>query len=112
MTQTENEMQQTYFRFHYGHYTLAEMQNHVSADGGDDGGEEGICACESVSELLRNTVFTNSDDHEAEVVVLRGRKMMNIYDGVRIYPTEIVATFKPSVFYANAESIAETHEQW
>jgi len=111
MTQTENEMQ-TYFRFHYGHYTLAEMQNYISVDGGDDGGDDGICACESVSGLIRNTVFTNSDDHEAEVVVLKGQKLTTIYDGVRIYPTEIVTTFKPSVFYANAESIAETHEEW
>lgn len=111
MTQTENEMQ-TYFRFHYGHYTLAEMQNHVSVDGGDDGGEEGICACESVSKLLRNTVFTNSDDHGAEVVVLKGQRLMSIYDGVRIYPTEIVAVFKPSEFAANAFAIAATYEQW
>ena len=52
----------TYFRFHYGHYTLDEMQNYISVDGGDDGGDDGICACESVGELIRNTVFTNSDD--------------------------------------------------
>jgi hypothetical protein len=25
---------------------------------------------------------------------------------------EVVTTFKPSEFYANAETIAETYEQW
>jgi hypothetical protein len=105
-------MNATYFRFQYGHYTLEEMQNYVSEDGGDDGGTEGVCACESVSELMRNTVWTDKDDHDAEIVVLEGDKVANIYDGVRIYPTAIVATFKPSEFAALADEIAATLERW
>ena len=100
----------TYFRFQYGHYTLEQMQDYDSKDGGDDM-NEGLCACESVSELLKNTVWTDSDAHEAEVVVFKGRKVARIYDGIRVYPTEILATFRPSEFADRAEEIAEQYEE-
>lgn len=100
----------TYFRFQYGSFSLEEMQNYISEDGGDDGGEEGICATESVQELLNNTVFTASDDHDAEIVIFRGQRVSRIYDGVRVYPTEIIVRMKPSEFYANADEIAEIYE--
>jgi hypothetical protein len=100
-----------FFRFQYGHYTLGEMQNYNSEDGGD-GGEDGLCACDSVSDLMRNTVWTESDAGEAEVVVLRGQAIEEIYDGTRIYPTEVLATFKPTEFAKNAQQIAEQYEEW
>ena len=79
----------TYFRYQIGRYTLEEMQSYTSEDGGDDGGTEGICACDSVSGLLRNTVYGPSKD--AEIVVLKGQRVCEIYDGTRIYPTAEVA---------------------
>ena len=79
----------TYFRYQIGQYSLEEMQNYTSEDGGDDGGTEGICACDSVTGLLRNTVYGPAKD--AEVVVLNGRRVCEIYDGTRIYPTALVA---------------------
>jgi len=99
----------TFFRLQFGHYTLAEMQEYNSQDGGDDN-DTGLCACEDVSELLRNTVWTNDDNWE--VVVLAGYVINDIYDGVRIHPTEILATFKPSYFSANVDEIAEKWERW
>ena len=102
----------TYFRLQYGHYTLNEMQSYTSEDGGDDGGSEGVCACESVSELMRNTVWSEDDRYDAEVVIMRGQRVSRIYDGVRVYPTEIVKTMKPSEFARDAERIAETYEEW
>lgn len=102
----------TYFRLQYGHYSIEEMQNYTSEDGGDDGGTEGVCACESVSELMRNTVWSEDDGYEAEVVIMRGQRVERIYDGVRVYPTEIVKTMKPSEFAANADDIACNYEEW
>lgn len=98
-----------FFRFQYGHYNLEEMQSYHSEDGGD-GCEEGICACDSVSGLMRNAVWTESDAGDAEVVVMRGQVVEEIYDGNRIYPTAILATFKPSEFARNASDIAEKYE--
>lgn len=94
-----------FFRFQEGHYTLEEMQNFTSGDGGD-GGTEGICACQTVGDLLRNTVFS-STSATAEVLVLEGEKLSTIYDGVRIYPTAIVARFTPREFDARAYEIEE-----
>lgn len=88
-----------FYRFQYGHYTLAEMQDYVSEDGGDDLGEVGgICACESPDDLFRNTVWINDDRFDAEVVIFKGQIETDIYDGVRVYPTEIVEYCKPSEF--------------
>lgn len=86
-----------FYRFQYGHYTLSEMQSYNSEDGGDDFAE-GLCACESPADLFRNTIWTESNDYEAEVVVFEGQIVHDIYDGVRIYPTEIVEYLKPSEF--------------
>lgn len=99
-----------FYRFQYGHYTLEQMQNFVSADGGEENeNPDGICATESAYELRRNTVYTNSDAGDAEIVVFRGQVVERIYDGVRIYPTQIVATFKPSEFHARIDEIAEEY---
>lgn len=90
-----------YFRIHLGTYTLKQLQNHVSGDGGDDMGDEGgICATESVTDLLNNTAYDLVDEAEAEVVVLRGQHICDIYDGVRIYPTEVIARFTAQEFAA------------
>lgn len=100
-----------FFRFQYGHYNLEEMQSYNSEDGGD-GYDEGLCACDSVSGLMSNTVWTSNDAGDAEVVVVKGRVIDEIYDGARIYPTEIVARFKPSEFAAKADEIADRYEEW
>jgi len=90
-----------YFRIHLGKYSLSQLQNHVSGDGGDDMfNKGGICATESISDLLNNTAYDLVDEAEAEVVVLRGQHICDIYDGVRIYPTEIVARFAAQEFAA------------
>lgn len=89
----------TYFRYQIGNYSLEEMQNHVSEDGGDEMEEfGGICASPSISSLVNNTVF---GPHEAaEIVILKGHKNCDIYDGVRIEPTAVVARFSYSEFRA------------
>lgn len=98
-----------YFRAQVGSYTLDEMQNYTSLDGGDDGGEQGVCACITVNDLLHNTVMDAVDDTD-EVVVIRARELSEIYDGYRVYPVEIVARFTVAEFKANAEEIAAKYE--
>lgn len=98
-----------YFRAQVGSYTLEQMQSYVSEDGADDGGAEGICACLTVSDLLNNTVMDAMDDDD-EVVVLKGIEVTEIYDGYRIYPTEVVARFTVAEFMANTDAIAEKYE--
>lgn len=62
-----------------------------------------------MGELTRNTVYTSSDNYDAEIVVIEGEILSDIYDGVRIYPTQIVARFKPSEFDARAYEIEEQY---
>ena len=97
---------QKFYRFQVGHYTLEEMQNYNSTDRGEcweeEGMEipEGICACSSPFELLRNTVWGIVDG--CEVVEFRGQKVVDIYDGCRVYPIEIVRYWTPAEFEAAA----------
>jgi hypothetical protein len=86
-----------YFRIQQRETTLMQMQKHISGDGGD-GGTKGLCACETVGDLLHNTAFENFG--RAVVYVLHGNKVCDIYDGVRITPTEIVAVFSYDEFKA------------
>ena len=89
----------TYYRWQYGSYTLEEMQNYVSEDGADEGGTEGICACTSAADLIRNTVWADGKYAEgAEIVAFTGIKCMDIYDGARVYPTAIIARYTPAEF--------------
>lgn len=95
-----------YFRIQQEHKSLSQMKRFNSGDGGD-GHNRGVCATETVSELLHNTAFCNFGS--AEIVVLTGDKVSDIYDGVRIRPTGIVATFSYDEFVAKVrdESIYE-----
>lgn len=98
-----------YFRAQVGSYTLEQMQSYASEDGAGGGGTEGLCACLTVTELLNNTVMDAVDDN-GEVVVLKGIEVAEIYDGYRIYPTEVVARFTVAEFVANADAIAAKYE--
>ena len=95
-----------YFRIQQEHKSLSAMLRFNSGDGGD-GHKRGLCATETVSELLHNTAFFNCGS--AEIVVLTGEKITDIYDGVRIRPTGIVATFSYDEFVAKVrdESICD-----
>ena len=98
----------TYWRANVGRFSLSDMQAHVSADGGDDMEEcGGICACESISDLVRNTVMAVLDDDD-QIVVLHGRHICDIYDGVRIYPTAVIAEMTKREFLDRLASSDES----
>jgi hypothetical protein len=102
-------MANKYFRFQKAGHTLEQMQAHNSGDGGDGMGEEGgVCATISVGDLKRNTVYSASEA-DAEVVVFEGNRICNIYDGVRVYPTKIIARYSAQEFDANADDIDEMY---
>ena len=94
-------MARNFFRIQHSSHTLEEMQSYVSEDGGEDGGTEGICATLSVSDLKNCCAFFPSP--EAEVVILNGQKVADIYDGVRMYPTAIVARMSYDEFTAKMD---------
>lgn len=89
----------TYYRWQYGSYSLEQMQEYVSEDGADDGGTEGLCACTSAADLIRNTVWADGRYAEgAEIVEFAGSLIQEIYDGVRVYPTRIIRRYTPAEF--------------
>jgi hypothetical protein len=99
----------TFFRIQGKGISLEEMQAHKSADGGSEGEHhEGLCACETVSELrdyirsFAHPVLSVRDlDEDCEVVIVRGRRIGRVYDGVLIYPEKIVERVSVSEFFAD-----------
>jgi len=95
----------TFFRIQTKNISLAEMQQHLSANGADDTDQphDGLCACETVSELRNyiDSFAVGNMDEDFEVLVVRGRKLGRIYDGVLIYPEEVVERVSVSEFYAD-----------
>jgi len=101
-----------YFRAQGKGHTLIEMQNHTSKDGANEGGTEGVCCCDSIDGLLNNTVMDAMNDDD-EVVVIRGQEIAEIYDGYRVYPTEIIARMTVAEFTRLAETgAAYDYEDW
>ena len=97
----------TFFRIQGKGISIDDMQAHKSADGGSENEvHDGLCACETVSELrdyIRSFAYPvlNDLDKICEVVVVRGRKVGKVYDGVLIYPKEIVERVSVSEFFAD-----------
>jgi hypothetical protein len=85
-------------------HTLEEMQAHRSFHGYDDEGEEifvdGICA----SDRLGETGFGGAGMLDT-IVFLRGQRVEEIYDGVVIYPTEIVCEMNASEYEKFLQSL-------
>jgi len=90
-----------FFRVQEAGLTLDQMQEHTSADGGDGMIEHGgICACDSVDDLMDNTAMgaANNDD---EIVVFKGIALCEIYDGYRVRPISEVARMTVVEFVDN-----------
>jgi hypothetical protein len=99
-----------YFRLQTKGYTLNQMKEFNSADGGD-GYTEGLCVSESPDRF--GGAEGAYDPGTAEIVVLKGKKLASIYDGARIRPTEIVARFPWEVWKQMiADETAWDYEDW
>ena len=82
-----------YFRLQDAGISFEEMCKFSSADGGD-GYEEvgGLCVSDS-PDSFGGAEGAYNDTRPGEVVILKGRKLVEIYDGYRIQPTAEVARF-------------------
>lgn len=100
----------TYFRAQTKGISFEDMKHYNSADGGD-GNEMGLCACLSVSELLRNTVMDAMDNND-EVVIFKATGAYEIYDGYRVAPQEEICRMTVREFIDNADDIADKYESW
>lgn len=82
-----------YFRLQDAGISFNEMIAFNSADGGDDCGDVGgLCVSDS-PDKFGGAEGAYSASRPGEVVVLKGRKLVEIYDGYRIQPTAEVARF-------------------
>lgn len=110
-TVQERDKMRNYFRVQEPGLSIEEMRNFVSADGGDGYSEYGgVCACDSVADLKRNTAMdaANEDD---EVVVFAGRELCEIYDGYRVEPVAEVKRVTVRYFLDHLEEMTE-FEKW
>ena len=81
-----------FFRLQQAGLTLEQMKSHKSIHGVDDDGEFIYLDAVAASDSCTETNFGGSC--EDEVVVFDGQVIESIYDGVVVYPTQIVARYE------------------
>lgn len=97
-----------YFRAQTRNISFQNLQSHISADGGDGMEEQGgVCACLTVTEMLRNTVMDALDEDD-EVVIFAGHEICEIYDGYRVQPIREIARMTICEFRMNPPYELET----
>lgn len=97
-----------YFRAQTKNSSFEQLQNHISADGGDGLEEQGgVCACLTITEMLRNTVLDVLEEDD-EIVIFEGYEICEIYDGYRVQPIREIARMTIREFKANPPTEFET----
>lgn len=81
-----------FFRLQAKGIKFEDMQSFVSDDGGDGSDVGGLCVTDRVGLNFGGAEYAYGDN-DAEVVVMTGRILAEIYDGYRIEPTAEVARF-------------------
>ena len=102
-----------YFRLQDAGISFEEMRQFSSADGGD-GYEEigGLCVSDS-PDSFGGAQGAYNDNRPGEVVILKGRVLVEIYDGYRIQPTAEVARFSLDTWLEMiADESAWDYEDW
>lgn len=92
-----------YFRLQRAGITLSAMQRHRTREG------NGVPCQLSMSDSFGGAWDAFEDD--GEIVVLEGKKLRDLYDGVLLYPTRILARFSKGFFTQHLDEIAE-YEEW
>ncbi len=104
-----------FFRLQDAGITLEEMQNYNSANGGDGFEDEeldGLCVSDA-PDSFGGAEGAYGAGRPGEVVILKGRKLVEIYDGYRIQPTAEVARFPLEVWKQMiADETAWDYEDW
>jgi hypothetical protein len=97
-----------YFRLQDAGISFKDMCSFTSADGGD-GEEEVGGLCVSMSpDKFGGAEGAYGAGRQGEVVILKGRKLAEIYDGYRIQPTAEVARFSLEVW----EQMVKDESAW
>ena len=102
-----------YFRLQDAGISFEDMCKFNSADGGD-GHEEvgGLCVSDS-PDKFGGAEGAYGANRPGEVVILKGRKLVEIYDGYRIQPTAEVARFSLNDWRKMiADESAWDYEDW
>ena len=100
-----------FFRLQDAGLTISKMRRFNSADGGD-GYKHGLCVSDR-PDRFGGAEGAYGSHRPGEVVVLKGTKVAEIYDGYRIRPTEIVARFSWATWQAMlADGTAWDYEDW
>lgn len=102
-----------YFRLQDAGISFKDMIDFNSADGGDGMGEVGgLCVSGSVNHF-GGAEGAYGAHRPGEVVVLKGRRLVEIYDGYRIQPTAEVARFPLDKWQLMIEAgTAYDYEDW
>ena len=82
-----------FFRLQDAGISFDEMCNFVSADGGDGMEDEGGLCVSGRLDKFGGAEGSYGSDRPAEVVIVTGRIIAEIYDGYRIEPRTEVARF-------------------
>lgn len=82
-----------YFRLQDAGISFNDMIDFNSADGGDDCGAVGGLCVSGSPDKFGGAEGAYGTSRPGDVVVLKGRRLVEIYDGYRIQPTAEVARF-------------------
>ena len=83
-----------YFRAHNeAGISLEAMQGFKSYHGQDENGDDIFLDAVCASDCLGERNFGGASAVAEEIVAFRGQRLSNVYDGVVVYPTEIVHRF-------------------
>lgn len=102
-----------FFRLQDAGISFEDMQNYTSADGGDGMGEVGGLCVSGSPDKFGGAEGAYGPSRPGEVVILKGRKLAEIYDGYRIQPTVEVARFSLEVWEQMIDDeTAWDYEDW
>mgnify|MGYP001476168491 CR=1 FL=1 len=102
-----------YFRLQDAGISFEDMCNFNSADGGDNCGEIGGLCVSMSPDKFGGADGAYGAGRPGEVVVVKGRKLAEIYDGYRIQPTVEIARFSLKDWRQMiADETAWDYEDW
>jgi hypothetical protein len=102
-----------YFRLQDAGIRFEDMCNFNSGDGGDGYGDLGGLCVSGSPDQFGGARGAYGPEKPGEVVILKGRRIIEIYDGYRIEPTALVARFTEETWDRMiADESAWDYEDW
>ena len=102
-----------FFRLQDAGISFNDMIDFDSADGGDNCGDIGGLCVSGSPDKFGGAEGAYGGDRPGEVVILKGRRLAEIYDGYRIQPTAEIARFSLDEWQRMiADETAWDYEDW